>query len=300
MHPFLEQFTPPELIVIEGNRPSAHLVATNDGPLIAISSGLIALCIRLAKYCVALTLPLAVDYMDEWPKDQTPENVRLQLQKNLAAFADSRGEVSQLKRIHISGLRQLQAVSLSQTFLRFALGHELAHWAQEVGLEPALDTDGLDEELTDEDVADILATTLIARDPDLDGDAALVEALGDLWPSLDASDLKRDARTAHRRGFHMSAHELQDQHWPESEQEFLAGVDLVGQGNWYATAIAAFIITVRGAIDEAAGVPLLHHVLALTEFVFGSEIELRLEHEMWDFGSMLSVLILNILSLRPK
>jgi uncharacterized protein YjbI with pentapeptide repeats len=279
-HPAMRQ-TLPELVLVDGERPLAHYVEFGDRSYIVIGFGMEVTAIRLARYCIAWLVPETVRYMDRWPASRDTEAMRVALAESLREFGRSTGEIGGLGRIQVSGLRDSQATHLAMTFLAFVLGHELAHFLQA--------GDGAPGGASPEEIemrADVIAAEALKGEHELDGDAMLVEEIGQMTPA--------DVRAAYLshlgpRGVR-ELRRLSDEEIDPRSEAFMAGLSRFSRGDWHAAAVAAIIFITRAPTRSLSGDQLEERVAAVTRAAFGEQVAAALESEMAEEGSVLNLL----------
>lgn len=271
----------PELVIVDGERALAKYVEFGGRSYIVISFGMEVTAIRLARYCVAWLLPEAVRYMDRWPERRDPVAMRMALAEALRDFARSGLDIGGLGRLQVSGLRDTQATSLAMTFLAFVLGHELAHFLQAGESMP-----GSASPREAEMRADVIAAESLRGQEELDGDAMLVELIGEMTPAdVRAAYLAHAGLQGVRQLKGFSEEEID----PGSES-FMDGLSRFSTGDWHAAAVAAFILIARGPAANPNGDDLEGWIAAVVRAAFGEEIATALENEMAEEGAVLNLL----------
>jgi uncharacterized protein YjbI with pentapeptide repeats len=285
-YPSLQSEGFPQLVVVDGDFPHANFVDLGNETYIVISGGMLGMTIRLARYCIAWVYPPAISYMDAWPAERDPRSLRNTLAMRLREVARSRGDFVALERIQVTGMRDMQANCLTMTFLRFVLGHELAHFLQSRGV---LRADGSRFEL--ETQADVLAARLLRLDPDLDGDANMLEAVRKMSePDMRAvlriaaaTTMRRETRRALLPGVNLF--ELD----PKSE-EFVSEISRFADCDWFAAAVTAFIVTIGGSAGYHGTHDSLGHVATVIRDAFSEELLEEVTSEMASAASVLGML----------
>jgi hypothetical protein len=260
----------PELVCVDGDRPRAELVIAEDHQYLLVSGGLIAMAIRLARYCVGWILPAAISFMDNWPEDHSVAGMRSALATNLEMFAKSGHDVSGLPRLQVTGMRDMQATSLMMTFLAFVLAHEVAHALQAHGTVLLAEMPIADRELA----ADVFACRLVAGENELDGDAEMLEAIREMHGGQ-AQRAFRSVQAAMRiRGVRMPEAAETTASVDASSEESLGAMARFTNSSWHAAAITVFLLAlggpsamarVRVAVGTTFDEQLLEKILVETE-----------------------------------
>jgi hypothetical protein len=273
-YPALASIEFPSLTFVDGNRPIATYVDLDGEKQIVLSMGMTVLSVRLARYCIAWSCPPAISYMDAWPERRSTPELRRRLSTSLTEFAASRGDVSGLGRIQVSGRYDNRATCLGLTFLRFVLGHELAHFLQGAGVLP----DNIDSELQ----ADAHSLEMLREEPELDGDALLPDVAGDELDLLEEARFLVAELVARFEA-------LESQGDAESEMA-IADPPRFSSCDWHASAAAAFILALSGSAIYRDDVAPLARALAMVQEALGDQAVDELMREAQSRGSVLGML----------
>jgi uncharacterized protein YjbI with pentapeptide repeats len=282
-YPDLKDTVFPELVLVDGNYPVANFVDRGKHRYIVVSTGMEVTTIRLARYCIAWLLPSAVSYMDRWPSGDRPEAIRAALAQGLEGFGHSRGDISGLGRIQITGLRDLQATYLTMTFLAFVLGHELAHFLQ---AEEIVSSDDFPYER--ETQADVVAAWVLKFEHELDGDAMVIEEIGEMTVDEVRTAFRSAGRS--RRHLRMRLQDIPDAALDPRSETFIAGLSRFAHCDWHAAAVAAFILIVGGSGGYHGADDLEAHMSAVIRGAFGDDTAAALTNEIATEGSVLQML----------
>jgi uncharacterized protein YjbI with pentapeptide repeats len=289
-HPAVRTIALPQLVVVDGDYPLANYIDFGDERYIVLSNGLIVMTIRLARYCIAWTYPSAVSYMDEWPRVIDEAAMRAALTENLRRFARSRGDLTRLGRVQLAGMRDMQSLQLGQTFMYFVLGHELGHFLQAVGILASAGS-----HFDAETQADVLAARLLMENGSLDGDAELIEMIGSLTPEEIRQGYTFVRFTLKQRGLQvppaLSAEELEALMGSDpSSEAFLEGLARFASCDWYAAAIAAFIVALGGSTGYHGIDDVMLRVTSVVGEAFGESVAAEVASELADEGTVLNML----------
>jgi len=282
-HPELADVAFPQLVVVDGDYPVANYVDLGDERWIVVSNGLEVLTTRLARYCIAWVLPPAISYMDRWPQERSFLALRAALTQGLREFAQASGDISQLGRVQVSGMRDMQALQLGMTFCCFVLGHELAHFLQSIGLLP---TGGTPFE--SETQADVAAAQLLGQDAELDGDATMIEVLRSLTEEEVRAGTQSASFTLRGRGFEVRA--FSDADFDPAGEQFIAGVDRFAMCDWHAAAVTAFIVALGGSAGYHGVNDTMARVETVIRAAFGDRVAGEVANELAREGSALHML----------
>ncbi len=224
-----------ELLWIESPTPFARSIDLGSRRRgVIISSAMEVFLNRLAKCSIAWVLPLAVEFQEEGAL--TAKDIRLSIANSFHEIMFGSGSPADLPLIRLQGLRRMEAMRLTQTWLHYAVWHEEAHGLprdeapmrdllQEAHEMPVPGVAAL------EIACDVYAARRLALHED--------QFNGDKEMAQDAYRIWRSDRARTLAGFQVDdgAH-----HYPDYES-FLAALDLLAvRSAWLPTAICLFTI----------------------------------------------------------